>query len=121
MSPKVTIGKTAVEVEIADSVWKKTKGLMFRDRLEKGRGMLFVFGNDSTHPFWMFGMRFAIDMVWMDKEGKVVHIEEDARPCRLFCRLYRSRRLAKYVLEVNSGFVKRERVKVGDKIKIELT
>ena len=113
----VTIGRARVKAELADTVVKKTIGLMFRRSLRKNEGMLFVFDQETRHPFWMFGMRFPIDMVWIDNKKRVVDVTERAEPCwSLLCKVHRPKRKVKYVIEVNSGFVERNKIKKGDKV-----
>jgi len=114
---KVKIGQTDMGVDVADSFFKKAKGLMFRRSLGKNKGMLFIFNSEARWGIVMFGMRFPIDIIWVGKNMRVVDIVEGARPCLLFCRTYRPKKKAKYVLEVNSGFVKRHRIKLGSRLK----
>ena len=107
---------------LADSFSKKMFGLMYRDRLENGRGMLFVLGRESVAEasIWMLNMRFSIDVVWMDSGGRVVDILENAKPCSsmLGCRTYAPESKAKYVLELNSGSVRRLGIRRGERIKV---
>lgn len=104
---RVTYRGRTVRAYLADSFAKKAFGLMYRDRLEKGRGMLFVLGKESRTEasLWMLNMRFSIDAVWMDRRGKVVDVAENMKPCPsiLRCRTYTPASKAKYVLELNAG------------------
>lgn len=107
---KITINDVPLTVEIADDSEKTSKGLMFRDRLADDRGMLFIFEKEHEYQFWMMNMKFNIDMIWFDANGKIVYAVEDAEPCideahTSLCT-YSPDAPAKYVLEVNSGFVK---------------
>lgn len=121
----IKVGSTKIGIEIADTPFKKAKGLMFRESLGENEGMLFICKREHKPIIWMFGMRFSIDIVWIDKNRKVSDISENVRPCMLFknapiCLLFCNTRVPKkkikYVLEVNSGFVKRHGIKVGSKI-----
>ena len=107
---KITINDVPLTVEIADDSEKTARGLMFRDRLADDRGMLFIFEKEHKHQFWMMNMKFNLDIIWLDANGKVVYVVEDAEPCideahTSLCT-YSPDEPAKYVLEVNSGFVK---------------
>ena len=113
---KLKIGRIAIEAEVADNLFSMAKGLMLRESLEKNRGMLFTFPIEGHHSIWMFGMRFPIDIIWMDRDMRVVDIYENASPCIIFCKVYMPKKRAKYVLEVNSGFVKNHKIKLGTKI-----
>lgn len=84
---------------------------MFRESLPNDQGMLFIFEEERRYRFWMMNMTFNLDIIWLDSNGKVVHIVEDAEPCidvkhTSLCS-YSPDEAAKYVLEVNSGFVKK--------------
>ena len=66
--------RLAVEVLTSDE--ERGLGLMFRDRLAQDRGLLFVFEEAAFHSFWMKNCRFAIDIIWLDDERRVVHVAE---------------------------------------------
>jgi hypothetical protein len=114
---KVTFRGRAIRAYLADSSVKKMFGLMFRERLEDGMGMLFALGSESRMGagIWMLNMRFSIDVVWMDRNGKVVDVAENLKPCTsmLRCRTYIPRSKAKYVLELNSGTARRLGIRRG--------
>lgn len=113
---KVKIGKAVIYVELADTPFTRAKGLMFRSSLEENRGMLFVFDKEGRYSMWMLGMRFPIDIIWIDKDMRVVDIVKNADPSLLLYKTYRPIRKAKYVLEVRAGFTKEYDVKLGSKI-----
>ncbi|MEE8132889.1 MAG: DUF192 domain-containing protein [Nitrososphaerales archaeon] len=108
---EITIENIPLTVEIANDSEKITKGLMFREGLDDDQGMLFIFEEQRIVQFWMMNMKFNLDIMWLDVNGKVVHIVENAEPCidaahTSLCT-YRPDAPGKYVLEVNSGFVKK--------------
>ena len=107
-------------VEVADSFRKVSKGLMDHTKLQKNAGMLFIFDRPARIGFWMLNMAFGLDIIWLDDEGRVVHIWEDAKPCSSIfsCRTVTPDKDAKYVLEFNSGTVSRLKVKVGSRFKL---
>jgi hypothetical protein len=108
---KITIDDVMLNVEIADDSEKIQKGLMFRESLPEDRGMLFIFEKEREYSFWMMNMKINLDMIWINSDGKVVHIVEDAAPCIDSAHTsqctYNPDERAKYVLEVNSGFVQK--------------
>lgn len=118
----VVVNGLQVVVEIADTDVERRRGLSGRDGLEPGFGMLFIFPSEGVYSFWMYRMKFPIDMIWMDSGGRVVYIVEDAQPCgdSLVCPVYTPDKPAKYVLEVNAGFVKMADLKLGDVVTILL-
>ncbi len=118
MIKNLTKKKTLVkDFEIADSIGKKTKGLMFRNSLSEDSGFLMVFNYDRRHEIWMFGMRFPIDIVFIDKRKRIVDIKHSVRPMgknpRTW-RIYKPRQNCRYVLEVNPGLIKRTKTEIGD-------
>ncbi len=68
----------AAHVEVADTMWSRFAGLMFRRELPRGHGLLIRPCN-SIH---MFFMRFALDVVFIDGDGRVVRILDSIRPWR---------------------------------------
>lgn len=101
----VFFGNYSITVEIADNSEERSKGLMFRESIPHNTGMLFVFENEGLYSFWMKNVEFNLDMIWMDSNGEVVHIEENVPTCTEICPSYTSLRRASYVLEVNAGYV----------------
>jgi uncharacterized membrane protein (UPF0127 family) len=84
--------------------------------------MLFVFEEPLRHTFWMKDMKFPIDIIWLDSNGKIVHIEEKLMPCPLVlvCPSYAPNADSLYVLETIAGFAQRHNISLGTTIKIEL-
>ncbi len=91
------------------------KGLDIKDHLNENQGMLFIFTEPSKQPFWMHGMKFPIDIIWLDKEGNVVHIERNLSPCiiDLACPTYSPETDSLYVLETTANFTERHNVNIG--------
>lgn len=90
--------------EIADTPEGRARGLMYRDRLEPGTGMVFIFEEPAPYSFWMKNTRIALDIVWLDRQARVVHIERQIPPCMEDpCPTYSPRRPAIGVLEVGGG------------------
>ena len=88
------------------------QGLSGRDSLEEHTGMLFMFEADGYHPFWMKGMRFPIDILWMDRYKRVVHIAHAVSP-DTYPELFKPSVLSRYVLEVPAGYAERHGVDIG--------
>lgn len=114
----VTINEIVVPVEVADTPQSRELGLGYRDSLPENQGMLFDFnGQKQPVRFWMKGMRFPLDMIFI-ADGKVVQIYENAEPQEgvpdVNMKGYVSNEPVHYVLEVNAGFVEKNNIKVGD-------
>jgi uncharacterized membrane protein (UPF0127 family) len=75
----ITVGETPLEVDLAIQPAEQTLGLGYRNGLEPGTGMLFV--NDDAQPrtFWMKGMRFCLDIIWI-ADGHIVDAAENVCP-----------------------------------------
>ncbi len=109
------------QVEVADTASKRSKGLGGRSGLGEKEGMLFVFDNADKHPFWMKGLSFPLDFIWI-RDNKVVDTTENIPPQAAGqpdseLPIYSSKVNADRVLEVNAGTVKKFNIKVGDEIK----
>uniref|UniRef100_A0A7J3VUF3 DUF192 domain-containing protein n=1 Tax=Caldiarchaeum subterraneum TaxID=311458 RepID=A0A7J3VUF3_CALS0 len=116
--PYVLIDGVKVFVELADTAEKRSQGLSDRDRLEEGWGMLFVFEKPGIYSFWMYWMRFPLDIIWVDAEGRVVYLVEKAPPCQVNepCPSYTPSAEAVHVLEVRAGFVEENRIRLGSRV-----
>lgn len=102
---EVAINGRVVTVEIADTQEKRSEGLMYRNYLPPVRGMLFVFPREGSYSFWMKNTKIPLDIIWIDENLKIVHIEDNVKPClELVCPKYSSPTKAKYVLETNANW-----------------
>lgn len=75
----VYLGPERFELEIASSPEAVSRGLGYRDRIPANGGMLFLFDRPDRHTFWMKGMRFPIDIIWL-RGDTIVFIQADAPP-----------------------------------------
>jgi uncharacterized membrane protein (UPF0127 family) len=78
--------------------------------------MLFVFEREDIYSFWMRNMKFPIDIVWLDKNKRVVYIKENAKPSD-YPELYTPDKKAMFVIEFVDGFVKENDIDIGYKFK----
>ena len=101
---------------LADTPEKRSLGLMFRKRLPPDEGMLFVFEEERRHSFWMKNMNFSLDIIWIDRDKRIVDIKAGLKPCSGHCQSYVPAQESVYVLEVNSGFADRHQVKIGQRV-----
>jgi len=114
---KICFEDRCFDVEIADTLEKKETGLMSRKYLEPNSGMLFLFEEESEYNFWMKNVLISLDIIWIDRNRKVVFIKENAEPCKIEpCEIFSSDENAKYVLEINGGMAEKVGLKVGDKV-----
>lgn len=109
----VRIHDTDIKVDVVETPEERNKGLSGRESLANGEGMLFVFEKMDTYSFWMPDMHFAIDIIWLDENMKVMHIQENATP-ESYPTNFTPPVPAKYVLEVPAYFSKEKGIVVGD-------
>ncbi len=110
-STKVYIGDVELDAIIADSFIKRVIGLMYRDSIKENECMLFTFPHESMLGIWMKGMKFPIDILWLDSSKEIVTIKENIQPCnKLPCHTYYPERKSMYVIELHSGFVKKNSI-----------
>ncbi|MFH0884192.1 MAG: DUF192 domain-containing protein [Candidatus Micrarchaeota archaeon] len=108
--------KLDIDAEIANESATMAKGLMGRKSLGENEGMLFVFPKSGIYPFWMVNTTIPLDAIHIAENGTVVDILE-MEPCGLNitkCRLYTPKAPAKYVLEVNKGYSKKNKIINGN-------
>ena len=119
----VTIGEITVQAELANEPEERSIGLGYRDGLTPGTGMLFVFPEAESRTFWMNGMRFCLDIIWID-DGSVTGVAESACPSPIDTPLENLPRSAspgpvQYVLEVPAGFMQAHGMGVGTTVRFD--
>ncbi|HZH43819.1 MAG TPA: DUF192 domain-containing protein [Lysobacter sp.] len=102
-------------VEIADDHDERARGLMFRDQLEAGRGMLFIHDREEPQAYWMKNTRIPLDILYFDSARRLVKQQRDVPPCSAgdACPSYPSGAAARYVLELNAGEAARLKLQDG--------
>jgi hypothetical protein len=112
--------RVTVTVELARSVHEKVRGLSGRPALKPGRGMLFVYEQAQPIGIWMKDMRFSLDIIWI-RDGRIVHVEKNAPPLVPSGpeRVYTA--TGEAVLEVPAGFAEQQKIRIGDRVKVDLT
>jgi uncharacterized protein len=112
-------GKT-ISLIVVDTEELREVGLGNRASLPADQAMLFVFDAPDTYEFWMKDMKFPIDIIWLDKDFKIVHIESDIAPETYPDETFMSETPALYVLEANALFAQQNNLKIGDTVEISL-
>lgn len=105
----IIVGETPLEVQIAWPGHQQSLGLGYRNSLEPGTGMLFVGEKPRVHTFWMKGMRFDLDIIWIH-DGRIVGAAEYATPdpegtADIDRARYSSGEPVTHVLEVPAGWL----------------
>jgi hypothetical protein len=121
----VAFRQTAFLAEVAATEPEKAKGLMYRQSLAKDRCMFFVYGEEGTHAIWMKNCLIALDVAWVDAEGKVVETAEQVPPCSPMrgddCPTYGGTLPSRYFIEFPVGTFKHLGLKKGDRLGWDLT
>lgn len=107
------LNNTKIRIEVADTPEKRIKGLSGRESLDENTGLLFIHDELGIYGIWMKDMKFPIDVIWLDADYRVVDIAGDVQ-LDSFPEVFEPSRLAKYILEVNAGFVERNGVEIGE-------
>ena len=118
----VTVGEAVFAVEVAQTPKERARGLAERERLPRSSGMLFVFESGRASAFWMKGMRFPLDFIWIGQDCRIVDVLQDVPtppPDTADAELARVRTDAEavYIVEVNAGELERHGVEVGDAVR----
>ncbi|HTK60540.1 MAG TPA: DUF192 domain-containing protein [Candidatus Baltobacteraceae bacterium] len=116
VTAEATLRGRTFTIEVADTPAKRELGLGERDALAADAGMYFPFETAQRWVFWMKGMRFAIDIIWI-RDGKVVDIAPSAPPPTVLpLETYTPSGPADAVLELNAGMAKEIGLEPGDEV-----
>ena len=107
-------GKHVFKIEIADTPKTRRDGLMFREHLNPNQGMLFQLKQTKLVSLWMKNTLIPLDMIFIDPNGLIKKIHENAEPKSL--KSIDSEFPVSAVLEINGGRAKALGLTVGDKI-----
>ena len=99
----LSIGTKTYQAEIANTDQLRQKGLSGRSILNDNAVMLFVFDESDYHKIWMKNMHFPIDVLWLNENKKVVHIERQLQPDDPPHKEYTTLVPAKYIVEMSAG------------------
>jgi uncharacterized membrane protein (UPF0127 family) len=119
--PKVTIqttkGEVSFQVEIAATPEKREFGLMYRRDLPANHGMLFIFPAEKVNSFWMKNTPIPLDMIFINRERKIVGIVHETVPFSMDGRSVSVP--SQYVLEINGGLSRQYGFKAGDVVRFD--
>ena len=108
----IDINGTKYNLEIAKTVLEKSRGLSKRSHLCSNCGMIFVYQTEGIYPFWMKDTLIPLDIIWLDKNGKVVDIKtgkpNDLTPLT-------NSAPAQYIIELNPNV---SGLKIGNFVKL---
>jgi uncharacterized membrane protein (UPF0127 family) len=111
---EIQVGGKKLLLELAITPQKRGKGLMFRDALQSGEGMIFVFESPQPMRFWMKNTRIPLDIGYFSPEGRLKELHH-GKPFDLSGMPSSSNSL-QFVIELNAGDYKKLGIRMGDKI-----
>lgn len=115
-SQVLKLGGQSFEAIVLQTDAERQKGLSGSKNLPRNQAMVFDFEADSKWGIWMKDMNYPIDIVWIDRDHKIVHIVQDAQPSSYPETIFRPDTDSRYVIELASGTIKNTGVKKGDSI-----
>ncbi len=107
--------KLKIPVYLADTEAKRIKGLGGLSSIPRDYGMFFIFNSADYQSIWMKDMLFSIDIIWIDENNKIVHIEKNISP-DTYPKIFTAPLKARYVLEMNAGMSESYNLKIGEAI-----
>lgn len=113
--PQATLPDSfVIDLELAVTQQEVADGLMYRPSLPENRGMLFLFGNDRYPSFWMKNTLISLDLIFLDRTGRVVDVIAGVPPCAADpCPTYSPEKLSRAVLEIAAGAASAHGIEVG--------
>ena len=105
-----------IQAELKITPDEMAHGMMFRDALPEGRGMLFVHNTPAPYRYWMSNVKVPLDIVFMDSNRRIVEISADTPPCTTKpadCPVYGGHSYEQFVLELRAGEAKRLGLRTG--------
>ncbi len=110
----IALGSKQYILEKVDKPEQLQLGLSGRESMPDNQGMLFVFPDYVEQCIWMKDMKFALDILWLDDESKIIFIENNVDP-KSYPRQY-CHGPAKYVIELNDGEANTNNIAIGQKV-----
>lgn len=105
------------QLELVNDPEQRRQGLMAREALPLGSGMLFDFPPGTRPAIWMRNMRMALDLLFVDESGQVMQIFPDVPPCAdLPCAVYQAEQPVRFVIEVPAGTAGKLGLQPGDQL-----
>ena len=106
-----------IEVEFAKNDEERALGLMYRSSMDEHQGMWFIFPEEAPRSFYMRNTEIPLDIIYLDKDKKVVSIAKNARPYDETS--LPSEKPAMYVLEINGGLADKWGIERGDRMEVK--
>ena len=113
----IRLADTEFSMEVVADPESRRVGLMGREALPFGTGMLFDFPEGTRPAIWMRNMVISLDLVFVAGDGRIAHLFPDVPPCPdLPCAVYQADGPLRWVMELPAGSVQKLGLKVGDNL-----
>lgn len=99
-----------LKIQTALTPQARSLGLSNRETLDPFDGLLLVFKESDYHGVWMKDMNFPLDIIWLDQNGKVVHLEKTIQP-QTYPQSFKPEKKASFVLELKAGKIDQLEIK----------
>ncbi|MDD4931614.1 MAG: DUF192 domain-containing protein [Candidatus Colwellbacteria bacterium] len=113
----LSVSGKLLDVVVVRSVFSKARGLSGSAPLPSNKGMLFKFVVPARPTFWNFGMKYAIDVVWI-RNGVVTGMERNVQDAKSGLRFFSPGSRVDAVLELSAGSVERLGIVPYDRIEM---
>ena len=110
---RIKVGNHALKVEVVADDASRQKGLMFREKLGRDDGMLFIFDHPAYHSMWMKNTLIPLSVAFVDAHGTILSIH-DMEPQTLDSHMSAGPSI--YAIETNKGWFREKGIKAGDKV-----
>lgn len=113
----ILLSGKCLSLEVASDQQTREKGLSGHKNMSTYTGMLFVFETPGQHCIWMKDMKFPLDIVWLNEDKQIEHIEENVAP-ETYPKTFCPSENAKYVIELNKGIVGQANLHIGQQLNL---
>ncbi len=110
---EVNINDKSAYVEVASTREERMLGLMYRDKLDKDHGMLFIYPQEQILSFWMKNTKIPLSIAFIGSDGIIMQIES-MFPKSLIA--HKSKDKVRYALEMEKGWFKKNNIKAGNRV-----
>lgn len=117
--PQACLNNQCISLEIADTPEKRALGLMGRKELGEHQAMLLDFDKEGLYKVWMKATFIPLDILWLDRENKVIDIQAGTPCLEEECPSYSPNSPALYILQLNQGKAKAMGIEVGNTLEIK--
>jgi uncharacterized protein len=110
-SANLKVAGHALKVEVAAADEQRMQGLMYREKLGREDGMLFIFDEPAYQAMWMKNTLIPLSVAFVDAQGRILNIL-DMEPQTLDTHM--SAGPSTYAIETNKGWFAGKKIKAGD-------